>query len=419
MYRGGGSSLRRLLRQTSEQQVEELGVMSASVFEGAFEREHALAIREARSFAMIVFYPTEARSGQQTHLARILKSRIRVSDCLGRLDSQRLAILLPETDERGAWALADELLAQIAKAELSFNLDVHAQPSVQRTGPRGDKPVGSNGTSNGKGSSLSSTNAPTPALLVEADGSTRRARLSRTSPVLVAEPSKIEGEQLITLQAIRQSMGERPVEDLSLAFCQTLSLRKRIFDCVVSLLLLILLSPVFLMVAVAIKLADPGPVFFRQSRAGLGGKPFAFYKFRTMRPDAEHLKQGLRARNEKDGPIFKMQSDPRVTALGRILRRCSIDELPQLWNVLRGEMSLVGPRPPTLDEVEQYEPWQRQRLSLTGGLTCIWQVNGRSEIGFQEWVRMDIRYARKRGPLFDLKLLARTVGAVLSRRGAF
>ena len=139
-----------------------------------------------------------------------------------------------------------------------------------------------------------------------------------------------------------------------------------------------------------------------------------------MYVDAEERRKALETENDHtDGPIFKMRNDPRITPVGRILRRMSIDELPQLYNVLRGDMTLIGPRPPTLNEVEHYEPWQRKRLDITGGLTCIWQVSGRSEVGFEEWVRMDIEYQRKRSILFDVRLVMKTFGAVLSGRGAY
>jgi lipopolysaccharide/colanic/teichoic acid biosynthesis glycosyltransferase len=174
-----------------------------------------------------------------------------------------------------------------------------------------------------------------------------------------------------------------------------------------------------LLVALLIKLDSPGPVFFRQIRAGLGGRPFVMYKFRSMRAGADAQKQDLHALNEKDGPIFKIRNDPRMTKVGRMLRKTSIDEMPQLWNVVKGDMTFVGPRPPTIDEVANYRPWQRRRLARTGGLTCIWQVSGRSEIGFEEWVRMDLRYVERQNMLLDLKLVAKTAGAVVSGRGAY
>ena len=177
--------------------------------------------------------------------------------------------------------------------------------------------------------------------------------------------------------------------------------------------------PLFVLVAVAIRIESPGPVFFRQKRVGRGGRLFNFYKFRSMHADAEARRAELENRNEQAGPIFKMRDDPRITRIGRWIRRASIDELPQLWNVLRGDFSLVGPRPPTPDEVCRYELWQRRRLSVPGGLTCLWQVSGRSEIGFEDWMRLDMQYVSRRGWLEDLVLLVRTIPAVLSGRGAY
>lgn len=189
-------------------------------------------------------------------------------------------------------------------------------------------------------------------------------------------------------------------------------------------LLLVLLSlPVALLLgalfAVAIKVDSPGPVIFRQVRIGKGGKPFVTYKFRTMVQDAEARKAELAALNEADGPLFKMRDDPRMTRVGRLLRRSSLDELPQLWNVVRGEMSLVGPRPPTPDEVAQYAAWHHRRLEVVPGLTGLWQVAGRSETSFDEMVRLDIYYAENWSLGLDVRILLQTVPVVLSGRGAY
>ena len=194
---------------------------------------------------------------------------------------------------------------------------------------------------------------------------------------------------------------------------------KRALDVALSAIALVLLAPVFAAVAIAIFLDSPGPVIFRQQRAGRAGRPFAFYKFRSMFVDAERRKKNLQFLNEQVGPVFKIRDDPRITRVGRLLRRWSLDELPQLWNVLKGDFSLVGPRPPTLDEVEQYERWQRRRLNVPGGITGPWQVSGRSEIPFLEWMRMDMRYIARRSLWHDFVLLARSVPAVLSGRGAY
>jgi lipopolysaccharide/colanic/teichoic acid biosynthesis glycosyltransferase len=181
---------------------------------------------------------------------------------------------------------------------------------------------------------------------------------------------------------------------------------------------LLLLSPLLTVVAVAVKLTSAGPVLFTQKRTGAGGRTFVLYKFRSMYVDAEGRKAELMTLNEQDGPAFKIRKDPRVTWLGRWLRSTSLDELPQLWNVLKGDMSLVGPRPLPCNESAACTIWQKRRLDVTPGLTCIWQVEGRSSVSFNEWIRMDLQYLEERSLKADLKLLARTIPAVLSRRGA-
>ena len=194
---------------------------------------------------------------------------------------------------------------------------------------------------------------------------------------------------------------------------------KRAADFLGAALGLVVLSPVFLVVALAIKFDSRGPVFFRQARVGKDGREFPFYKFRSMVQDAEELKESLMHLNELEGPVFKISEDPRVTRVGRCLRKTSLDELPQLINVLRGEMSLVGPRPPLPCEVEKYEGWQREKLSVLPGITCLWQISGRNHIGFTEWMRLDIEYIRRQSFGLDLKILVRTLPAVLSRKGAY
>ncbi len=194
---------------------------------------------------------------------------------------------------------------------------------------------------------------------------------------------------------------------------------KRLFDIVASAIALWLLLPLFLAVAALIKLSSRGPVFFRQVRVGLHGKQFHMLKFRSMVVDAEQLKERLAAQNEMaGGPTFKMKNDPRVTWIGRFIRKYSIDELPQLINVLRGEMTIVGPRPPVPKEVAQYKQWQRRRLSVRPGLTCVWQVSGRNQISFEEWMYLDMQYIDTWSLARDLQLIARTVPVVLTGKGA-
>jgi len=180
---------------------------------------------------------------------------------------------------------------------------------------------------------------------------------------------------------------------------------------------LAVLSPFFIIIAVLIKSTSKGPVFFRQERSGLNGRKFNLLKFRTMVDGAESMREQIYAANEMDGPVFKLKNDPRVTAVGKILRQTSLDELPQLINILQGEMSLVGPRPPLPAEVKEYKPWQRRRLSLKPGLTCIWQVSGRNNIEFETWMKMDLEYIDNWSLLLDLKLLLKTIPAVVLASG--
>jgi exopolysaccharide biosynthesis polyprenyl glycosylphosphotransferase len=193
---------------------------------------------------------------------------------------------------------------------------------------------------------------------------------------------------------------------------------KRAIDVAISALLLALSMPVLLVTAIGIRLSSPGSVLFKQERIGLNGRIFTLYKFRTMIENAHERRQELAHLNQMSGPVFKLKDDPRITPFGRILRKFSLDELPQLWNVLKGDMSLVGPRPPIPEEVGLYERWQRRRLSMKPGLTCLWQVSGRNEVDFQQWMELDLHYIDNWSPSLDLKILLRTIPVVLSGRGA-
>jgi exopolysaccharide biosynthesis polyprenyl glycosylphosphotransferase len=215
---------------------------------------------------------------------------------------------------------------------------------------------------------------------------------------------QIDGHALLRLTGRRLHAGDR---------------LKRLLDLAVAAVTLLALAPLLLLIAAAIRLESAGPVVFRQTRVGRGGRHFTLFKFRSMVVDAEARLEALRHRNEVDGPIFKMREDPRVTRVGRWLRRTSLDELPQLLNVLLGDMSLVGPRPAVPSEVAQYAAWQRARLEAIPGITGLWQVSGRSQLSFEEMVRLDIEYVERRSLLLDLAILLRTVPVVLTRRGAY
>jgi len=215
---------------------------------------------------------------------------------------------------------------------------------------------------------------------------------------------QLDGVPLLTFSAT-------PTDHLKL-------LSKRILDISFGTLLLLACIPLLAVIALLVRTSSPGPILFRQTRCGLNGRRFTFFKFRTMIDGAEEQAPAVAHLNEMAGPVFKARHDPRVTGVGRWLRKSSLDELPQLWNVLKGDMSLVGPRPPLPDEVEHYERWQRRRLSMRPGLTCLWQVEGRSQLDFDRWMELDLEYIDSWSPLLDLKILLKTIPAVLSGRGA-
>ena len=194
---------------------------------------------------------------------------------------------------------------------------------------------------------------------------------------------------------------------------------KRIFDLVMSTFALIVLSPIFLGVAIAIKLEDGGDVFYSQTRLTKGGKPFKMFKFRSMCPNAHQMLDSLRDQNEMKGPAFKIRNDPRITKVGHFIRKTSIDELPQLVNIIMGDMSIIGPRPPLPEEVAQYTPYQHHRLDVNTGLACYHECQGRSDDkDFDKWVESDLRYIRERSMLTDIKVILWTIRVVLTGKGA-
>lgn len=306
-------------------------------------------------------------------LARVLRRRLRITDTAGVLSaahrgagprqpvwpgagSPRVGVLLPDTTKEGAWKVASDICDAYEVGHNRPSCDVVVYPD-DRTPPANDERRG----------------------------------------------------------------GEKPTSDVSepldVLFAQPTPLVKRAFDVLGASLGLLLLAPLMAVLAAAVKFTSPGPVFFSQEREGHGGRRFRILKFRTMRPDAHDHQPILRPYNEQDGPAFKMSNDPRTTWIGRLLRRTSLDELPQLWNVLLGDMSLVGPRPLPTEESLKCAPWQRQRLLVPPGLTCLWQVRGRNTVSFEQWMRMDLEYLRRRSFTYDLHLLLQTVPAVVFHRG--
>ena len=331
-------------------------------------------------------------SGYDYALEAVLH-RVRFLDEVGWLEPGIVGILLPETTRDGAWALVRDLQRNDTTGHLrKADATIFTYPDVDGQGP-GD---GGNGTQRRNGEHKRNGD---PA---------QKGETERRQPRVAREP-------VASSVATQATPEPRPLVELLL---DKAPWWKRPIDVIGSSAALVLLSPLMLGAALAVKFTSPGPVFYSSWRVGLGGRKFRFHKFRTMCVDAEQKKRALMAQNEADGPVFKMERDPRVTGIGRILRKTSIDELPQLWNVLTGEMSLVGPRPPLPEETLWYEPWQRRRLELKGGITCLWQVSGRSNISFEEWCRLDVKYHQTRSFLGDLGILFRTVPAVLTARGA-
>lgn len=400
--------------------VSTMPVLAARQFAAALERERSLADRGTRRFSLIVLRTREGgQKGRHEHqalakLSRQVCERLRSTDLVGRPDKERVEILLTDTEHAGARVVARWVEQIQTMLGLDLELTIYVYPTVTEPSPNDDldeyssRPIHSRTPGNGRSTSNGRTQS--------------KARAGAMERVLTSDSRTITNGRAAAHRpnghALRLLPGRWPTEDLWPRLGVTTPRWKRILDILGSSLALLALSPLFSLIAVAVRLDSRGPVFFRQQRAGRNGRPFTFYKFRSMIADAEKQRAALASQNEKDGPIFKIRKDPRITRVGRLLRRYSLDELPQLWNVLKGDISLVGPRSPTPDEVGKYERWQRRRLDVIGGITCTWQVSGRSEISFRDWMRLDMRYIACRSLWRDLRLLMQTLPAVISGRGA-
>jgi lipopolysaccharide/colanic/teichoic acid biosynthesis glycosyltransferase len=337
------------------------GFQSVDDFSRVLETERHRADRTSIGFSLLTFAPRDRRSKDATYaaLSEILSGRLRLTDCAGWLDDERIGVVFPTTPASGAWIVADEVCEQLSDRVPSPVCTVLCYPSDD---------------------------------------------FSRELAGVAEENSECSDD--------------KPVEAMEALFMTEVPRWKRALDVIGASAGLICLSPILALAAIAVRCTSSGPIFYSQERSGQGGRRFRIYKFRSMVVDADRLKQHLMAINEQDGPAFKVKNDPRVTKVGKFLRATSIDELPQLCNVLLGDMSLVGPRPLPCDETAGCNQWQRRRLDVPPGLTCIWQVSGRSKVSFDEWIRMDIRYIRSRAIWNDLKLILKTIPAVLLRHGA-
>lgn len=317
------------------------------------------------SLLLIKLPAKHARNSDLGFLARLLEGRLRVTDTPGVLSDGRVGVLLPDTPAAGAWKVAEDVSEAYPAGPERPECEVITYPDSGV--PRGWAP-----------------DAET-----ETGGSE-------------------------TVGAPHDDPGPQPSDFF---FARPLPPWKRALDIAGATVGLAASLPIIAAAGAAIKLTSPGPIFYTQERTGLAGRKFRIYKLRTMDVDAHRRQSGLRAKSQQDGPAFKLQRDPRTTRVGRLLRMTSADELPQFLNVLRGEMSLVGPRPLPTDESAACTPWQRRRLTVTPGMTCTWQITSRGTVSFDEWVRMDLRYARSRDPWSDLKMLLQTLPALIIQRG--
>lgn len=356
---------------------EHLFLLDTDRFELSAAAERMRIDRNGSILSLLIIRPAKTQSSQEAieRFEQVMAQRLRLTDTAGWMRDGRLGILLPDTDEHGAWKVATDLCETFPVGSDRPDCEVVVYP---------DKPVP--GRKQEAGTNGQVTVRPSAARRSSSNGS---ALESTALP-----PS--------------------PFDDL---WIHETPLWKRALDITGASVGLLVATPVIAVAAAAIRLSSPGPVFFTQVREGRAGRRFKIYKLRTMRPDAESLKAGLRASSEQDGPAFKMADDPRITPIGHFLRKLSIDELPQLLNVLTGEMSLVGPRPLPVDESQACKPWQRRRLHVTPGLTCIWQIHGRNVVLFDDWIRMDLEYAERRSPWLDLKLVLLTAPSLLLRKG--
>ncbi|MEJ2333317.1 MAG: sugar transferase [Desulfobulbaceae bacterium] len=328
-------------------------IKSAAVFHGVLAKERARVDRNSHVFSLVSFEvgPLDYGTDTTKYFIDQLKKQIRITDEIGWLDSYTVGVLLFNSLSAEASKFIEKI-QRIYPHKKFFKYSISCYPESKTD--HSD--------------------------IVERENS---------CPHSIPDSASFNGHHSATDD--KHALSLQPI------FFNKTSILKRLCDIVLSILALVVLSPLLLTIAIGVKLTSRGPILFRQQRAGLGGMPFTFLK---------------------SGPVFKMANDPRITTLGMFLRRWSLDELPQFINVLKGDMSLVGPRPPTMDEVEKYESWHNYRLEVLPGITCIWQVYARGEKSFENWVRLDIKYKREQSFLLDLKLIALTVPAVFSRRGA-
>ena len=343
---------------------------------------------------------------EQDDLTKLLddfRQRLRITDDMGVLGN-KLVVVLPDTDSDGGQLVANDLLDIAKRLGLELQCELACSDDDEDDNFRTQRPV--------KRPHFQSNENEFDSISNERDES---------NPSDLGEGGT-QAAVAVLPAVVKSQIQVRPVENISFGlqpyYSSATPRIKRTIDICGALLGLVALSPVFAVASVAIKSQSSGDIFFKQLREGKDGSPFWIYKFRTMHDGADNLKESLREFSEQDGPAFKMTNDPRVTKIGKLLRKSCVDEIPQLLNVLRGEMSLVGPRPLPVNESQGCANWQRRRLDVLPGMTCTWQVSGRRDIPFADWMRMDLAYLSKQSVLGDVRLLIKTALLTLRMRGS-
>jgi lipopolysaccharide/colanic/teichoic acid biosynthesis glycosyltransferase len=390
-------------------------LLSPKALELVLTKERMRCDRHHQYFSLIVIHLKDESSreykGQLCLLAKLLHKRLRLTDEKGMLLKGGLGVMLPMTEMHGAQVVLNSIIRSAARHGLSFEAEVF--------------------TYSGRESGLVAEDVVDPSpdsdseILFDSESSSENTVVETSIPAHRNAVSTTVSQQKMSrvIRADDESQNRRVSAELvttsaiaTTHFCCRYPAWKRFMDISGALIGLAFALPFILMAAIVIKLTSKGPVFFRQLRTGQYGNVFAMYKLRTMVVDAEELKGKLQQLNERDGPAFKMTNDPRVTRLGCVLRKTGLDELPQLWNVLVGDMAIVGPRPLPCNEDAQCKVWQRRRLDTKPGLTCLWQISKSRKVSFSDWMRMDLRYADKRTIAGDVSLMFKTVLAVLLGR---
>jgi lipopolysaccharide/colanic/teichoic acid biosynthesis glycosyltransferase len=424
----------RTVRSSVNRSTEEL--VPREVLDLLIRRECARADRNGREFSLVLFrVKNQKRTSVSTHrLARTILTRARLTDEVGWFSDHYICALLPDTAVDGAQIFMNSVCDLVERkaarplavvysypGNLLTSEDAEFSNTTRSRADRFDDNDRHNGSTGGGGRMHVAADLNT--------GNKRHATVFRSVAGGADKSVKTlalgEMKRADLMPALARGLADEhashalPAESIHDFLVHPIPTWKRVLDLTCGLFILGCALPFMAVIALIMKISEPtGPIFFSQDRAGLGGKPFKIHKFRTMIVGAEKKLAELRKLSEQDGPAFKLKNDPRITRLGRLLRKTSLDELPQLWNVIKGDMSLVGPRPLPMEEAAKCLQWQRRRLDVTPGLTCIWQVKGRSTVTFAEWIRMDVEYIRRRTIFHDLTLLVMTVPAVLLRRGA-